>query len=192
MNLFGRLGMDSIPLYFDQDQLANISSSYNVKHSKEKEAVESAIKELDIQSKSSYFTEMESAIDYVDKYADAIIHVNTWFVMMDFIHIDKDPGKEIMEAKALRFEYNTFDIYDYSDDYFKKTKVKIPMCLQFKHLYYGDSRGAIISTYIMLFGIFRKSKISRLEVLGRLQKRYNFYKIDPVYVSINMNEILPL
>ena len=184
--------MDSIPLFFDQDQLANISSSRNAKHIIEKEFIESAIKELDIQNKRNYFAEMESAIDYVDKHADAIIHVNAWFVLMDFIHLDKDPGKEIMEAKAIRFEYNTYDLYDYSDDYFKKTKVKIPMCLQFKHLYYGDSRGAIISTYIMLFGISRKSKIAKLEVLGRLHKRYNFYKIDPVYVSINMNEIFPL
>ena len=96
------------------------------------------------------------------------------------------------EAKAIRFEYNTLDIYDYSDNYFKKHKVRIPMCLQFQYLCQGESRAAKIITYSILWNIFQKSKLIGLEVLGRLQKRYEFYKIDPVYVSINRDETIPL
>ena len=184
--------MDSFPLYFDSDKLASISSSYDMKQIPKKEWAETAMRDFETQCKTGFFTKMDPAIDYVDVFADAIIHVDAWFAMMDFMRPGRNPGTEIMEAKAIRFEYNTLDIYDYSDSYFKKNKVRIPICLSLQHLYNGDSRGAFISTYVRLFNIFQKSKLVSLEVFGQLQKRYDFYKINPVYVSININDTIPL
>jgi hypothetical protein len=40
--------------------------------------------------------------------------------MMDFIRTGRKPGTKIIEAKTIRFEYNTLDIYDYSDNLFPR------------------------------------------------------------------------
>ena len=156
------------------------------------ESIKRAFKDFDGQRGTSYFTEIDPVIDYVDTIADSTIHVNALFALMDFINQTTDPCAEIMELKAIRFEYNTLDICDYSDDYFKRKKVRIPMCLVTKNLFSGDSRAAIISKYCLLQDIFHKSKFIKLEVFGRPCRQYSFYKIDPIYVSIDRNDTLSL
>jgi len=124
----------------------------------------------------------------VDSSDDALIHIDAQFLIMDFLYADRNLGKKIDEAKAIRFEYNSLDIYDYSDDYFKRRKVRIPMCLPFKHIYPGnvDSIRRITILYSVLWDRShqpnQQSKLVRFNVFGRLRKRYSFYKIDPIYV----------
>lgn len=187
--------MDSYPLYIDANQFSYLSSSFNIDHINRDDSTKDVLGFLDSLHENDIFTDMETAIEHVDIEAEAKIHVDTGFVMMDFIRQGRNPGIEINEAKAMRFEYNTLDFYDYSDNYFKNNKVRIPMCLPFMHLYPGniDSMRQLISIYIMLHNISTKTKLIRLDVLGKLLKRYSFYKIDPIYVGYFVdNKIIPL
>jgi hypothetical protein len=180
--------MNYFPLYTDYDQLAELLPIRTKKQNRGKQNIDAMLQAFESHSQIGFFKDIDSAIEYVDSSDDAIIHIDTLFMMMDFLFSDRNPGKEIDEAKAIRFEYNSLDIYDYSDDYFKKSKVKIPMCLPFKHIYPGnvDSIRRMISLYCMLWDRAHQPnqqlKLIRLNVFGRLLKRYSFYKIDPIYV----------
>jgi hypothetical protein len=187
--------MDSFPLYIDANQFPYLSSSFNIDQINRDDSTKDVLAFLDSLHENDIFTDMETAIEHVDIEAEAKFHVDTGFVMMDFIRQGRNPGNEISEAKAIRFEYNTLDIYDYSDNYFKKSKIRIPMCLPFKHLYPGNisSFKQILSNYLMLYNISKKSKLIRLDVFGRLLKRYNFYKIEPIFVGYFIDhKIIPL
>lgn len=180
--------MNYFPLYIDYDQLAEVLPFHTENQNREERNIEAMLQAFESHSQIGFFKDIDSAIEYVDSSDNAIIHIETLFLIMDFLYPDRDPGKEIDEAKAIRFEYNSLDIYGYSDDYFKKRKVRIPMCLPFKHIYPGnvDSIRRITILYSVLWDKShqpnQQSKLVRLNVFGRLLKRYSFYKIDPIYV----------
>lgn len=187
--------MYSFPLYIDSDQLAKLSTSDNGNQENREKWAESVIRDYESHCQKDFFTEIDPAIEYVDAFANATIHVDAWFVMMDFIRKGRNPGTEMIEAKAIRFEYNTLDIYDYSDSYFKKNRVRIPLCLPLQYVYPGNivSFTKIISYHAWILSLSQRSKLIRLNVFGRLLKRYEFYKIDPIYIGYEARQdVLPL
>lgn len=182
--------MDWFPLYIDSEQLSIILPEYGKKCDFNNRDIDAMLRDSESKGEIRVFKDMDSAIDFVDSGEEAILHIDTSFLMMDFILPNTDPAKVIDKAKAIRFEYNTLDIYDYADNYFKKRKIRIPMCLPLEHVCPGkvDSFRPLASVFTILWKKSlqenQQTKLIRLDVFGRLAKRYSFYKIDPIYVRI--------
>jgi len=180
--------MDWFPLYIDSEQLSIILPEYGEKWDFNNRDIDAMLRDSESKGKIKVFKDMDSAIDSADLGEEALLHIDTSFLMMDFILPNTDPARIIDEAKAICFEYNTLDIYDYTDNYFKKRKIRIPMCLPLEHIYPGkvDSFRRLASVFTILWKESlqknQQTKLIRLDVFGLLAKRYSFYKIDPIYV----------
>ena len=83
--------MDSYPLYIDSDQLTKLATSKSVNQANREKWIESVLHDYETHRQKDFFKKIDPAIEYVDAFGDAIIHVDTWFAMMDFIRTGRDP-----------------------------------------------------------------------------------------------------